>query len=188
MPPLAAGSYTALELPGTPILILADGGWSVQTSDLGDLFLDRTSTPLERLQIEWIYSLPRDVCGSLWPYVATNTTPEQQFEAWARANKGLRLSAALPWNVGGEGGRLLAATEYDVSVVAQYACQSTVPPSVAVDPISSGIMFYAGERMRLEVASSNDKLILMLIEAPSVTEFDTFEPLAEQVLDSWAWP
>ncbi|MGO9179657.1 MAG: hypothetical protein ACLQHS_10410, partial [Candidatus Limnocylindrales bacterium] len=61
--------------------------------------------------------------------------------------------------------------------------------SVTVAPQGGhGLVFYAGDRQRLEVASRNDTLILILISAPSEADFDTFEPLAEQVLDSWARP
>jgi hypothetical protein len=171
------------------MLTMADGGWSVYTPGqeiavhLGNLILDRTNSPGEQLEIAWTYSLPTDPCGYR-PYVTVGSDPEQQFAAWLQANKGLRLSAGLLRQFGE-----LTTTEYDVSVVAKDACQYTSPVSVTVaGPGQQGTTFYAGERQRLEVASRNDQLILILIAAPSEIDFDTFEPLAEQVLDSWAWP
>jgi hypothetical protein len=169
-----------MALPGMPTLTVADDGWSVKVSQGSALILYRTSTPGDVLFIQWIYSLTQDACGYR-PLVTLGGDPETQFAAWLQANKGLRLSAGLPRQFG-----QLATTEYDVSVVAKEACQYTSPVSVIVE--GGGIVFYAGERQRLEVASRNDKLILILIQAPSETEFDTFEPLAEQVLNSLTWP
>jgi hypothetical protein len=146
----------------------------------------RTNSPLDLLTIQWTDSLSTDVCG-YQPQVAIGTAPESQFVAWARANKGLQLSAGIPRQFGD-----LPTTEYDVSVVARDACQYTSPVSVVVneggDPPVPELTLFAGDRQRFEVASRNYKLILILISAPSEAAFDTFEPLAEQVLDSLTWP
>jgi hypothetical protein len=167
-------------LPGRPTLTIPDSGWTDATNNdtYGIEALQRTNSPLDLLTIQWTDSLPTDPCGYK-PQVTVGAEPEQQFAAWFQANKGLRLSAGIPRQFGD-----LTTTEYDVTVVTKDACQYTSPVSV----IGPGFTFYAGERQRLEVASRNDKLILILIAAPSEADFDTFEPLAEQVLDSLTWP
>jgi hypothetical protein len=171
-------------LPGTPTLTIPDEGWSLYGCSDGVIILQRTSSPLDLLTIEWIDSLSTDVCGYK-PQVTVGAEPEAQFVAWAQANKGLRLSAGIPRQFGD-----LPTTEYDVSVVARDACQYTSPVSVIVNESGGGtrITLFPGDRQRFEVASRNYKLILILISAPSEAAFDTFEPLAEHVLDSWAWP
>ena len=76
-----------------------------------------------------------------------------------------------------------AATEFDVSLVDQYACHFTAPVSVAVTggQTDTHLTFNEGGRLRLEL-SSRGGLFLIVITAPSATEFATFEPLAEQLL------
>jgi hypothetical protein len=165
-----------------PTLTVADDGWSVKDSQGSALTLYRTSTPGDVLNIQWIDDLTQDACGYR-PLVTVGGDPETQFQAWLTAIKGLQLSAGLARQFG-----QLTTTEYDVSVVAKDACQYTSPVSVVVDENSArqfGLTFFAGERQRLEMASRNDQLILMLIAAPSEA---AFEPLAEQVLNSLTWP
>jgi class 3 adenylate cyclase len=181
---LTPGTYAVMPLPGMPTLTMPDNGWAEADSGLNYLILARMTTPGDLLTIQWTDSLSTDVCGYK-PQVTVGAEPEQQFAAWAQANKGLRLSAGIPRQFGD-----LLTTEYDVSVVARDACQYTSPVSVVVNEWGGGpeLTLFAGDRQRFEVASRNEKLILILISARSEADFDTFEPLAEQVLDSLTWP
>jgi class 3 adenylate cyclase len=183
--PLTPQPYTAMELPGSPMLTISDDGWSVFSSGIPYLVLARTSSPEDRLTILWSTRLAADACGNSAREVGPD--PEPQFATWAHANKGLQLSAGIVRQFGD-----LSATQYDVTIVDQYACQLSSPISVSVAPPpgipgAHSLTLNAGERLRLEVAS-RDGLILILIEAPSVAEFEAFKPFAETVLDTLRFP
>jgi serine/threonine-protein kinase len=182
--PLKPDTYTAMELPGTPTLGITDDGWSVLDSGVNYLILDLSSSPSDRLTIFWPRILAADACG-FQPPTEIGPAPETQFATWAEHAKGLQLSTAVQRQFGE-----LSATQYDVSVVKQFACQYTAPASVAVVPSGSGVYglaLSAGELVRLEVASRNG-LILITIEAPSAAEFATFAPLAEKILGTLRFP
>ncbi len=178
--PLKPDTCTAMDLPGTPTLTVTDDGWSVLDSGLNYLVLGLTKSPKDRFTIVWPPNLAADACG-FQPRVEIGPAPETQFVTWAQQAKGLQLSSGVVRHLGD-----LSATEYDVSIVEKYACQSTDPISVAIAPSGSGaygLVLNAGERLRLEV-SSRDGLILILVEAPSAAEFATFAPLAEKILST----
>ena len=182
--PLKPDTYTAMELPGTPKLTITDEGWSVLDSGVNYLVMGLSSSPGDRFTIYWLPSLAADACG-FQPPIEIGLAPETQFATWAEHARGLQLSTAVPRQFGE-----LSATEYDVSVVKQFACQYTAPVSVAVAPSGSGtfgLALSAGERVRLEV-SSRDGLILIVIRAPSAAEFATFAPLAEKILSTVRFP
>jgi class 3 adenylate cyclase len=177
-------TYVASDLPGTPSITVPDEGWSVSSSP-ADLIFSRTTSPRDRFTIRWVTKLVPDPCGEQAP-IALGPNPEPQFDAWAAAAKGLRLSSGTERHFGD-----LATTEYDVNIVDKGACQYTTPVSVAVTDYQPGnritvtaLTLTAGERLRLEVSSRNGELILVLIEAPSSTEFNTLEPLAERILET----
>jgi len=184
--PLKPATYTAMELPGSPTLTISDDGWSVFSSGIPYLVLARTSSPNNRLTILWTTRLAADACGLSARGVGPD--PEQQFDTWVRSAKGLQiLGTPLPRTFGD-----LSTTEFDVAVVDRYACQSSSPISVSVAPPPGILGAYfltlnAGERLRLE-AASRDGLILILMEAPSVAEFEAFKPVAENVLNSLTFP
>ncbi len=187
---LAPGRYTAMALPGDPQLTVGEG-WSVFASFRDDLALGRTGRPNDQFTIMWPASLAADVCNLKSP-VPIRNNPEAQFQTWARANKGLQLSSGLLRQFG-----TLTATEFDVSVVGAYACPYTDPISVA-GPLMAAVYnsgagngntaFSAGERLRLEVSSRDNKLILILIEASPPADFDSFDPLVEGVLSTLTFP
>ena len=178
--------YTAVELPGTPTLAVPDDGWTLFYSGTGNLILSRTTSPSDRVTIRWLNTLAADVCA-LQPLVKLGADPQRTFASWLAANKGLKLSAAIPRQFGD-----LGATQMDVTVVDQYACQYTSPISVAITgnenfggfETAGAVVLNTGERLRLEAASRDGRLIVMIIEAPSATEFDAFEPLAEKALSA----
>ena len=190
---LKAGLYTAVILPGTPSMTVADGGWSVVVSADGDMVLARTTTPDDRVEIRWIHALSSDVCG-LQPAVLVGADPEHQFDSWARAMTGLQLSPGTIRQFGP-----LTSEEYDVAVVPKNACQYSTPVAVVVTPYDLGVglfqgggqadgttnlSFNAGDRIRLEVTSRNGKLILIIIQAASTGDFATFQPVVEDLLGS----
>ena len=147
--------------------------------------MSRLDRPADRLTFRQVDNLLPDACG-LKPPIAVGTSPESQFTAWARSEKGLLLSNGIERQLGD-----LGATEYDVSLVDRYACPYTSPASVAVAagvpgnrPTASALVLSAGERLRLEVSSRDSKLILILIEAPNPAEFTTLQPLVETILSS----
>ena len=187
---LVPGRYTAMALPGAPQLAVGEG-WSVFASFRGDLALGRTGRPNDQFTIMWPSGLAADVCGLKSP-VPIGNNPEAQFLTWARANKGLRLSPGFKRQFG-----TVTATEFDVSVVEANACPYSDPIAVA-GPLMAAVYnsgagngntpFTAGERLRLEVSSRDDKLILILIEASPPADFDTFDPLAEAVLSTLSFP
>jgi class 3 adenylate cyclase len=182
---LEPGAYTTPDLPGAPKMTVIDAGWSATSSGLGDLILFRTTSPNDRMTMQWIRDLVPDPCGQQRT-VPVGPGPEAQSLAWAHGNRALQLSEALPRQFGD-----LAATELDVSVVEKDACQYTEPVSVAVTDYEPGnrvtkfgLVLDAGARLRVEVSSHDGKLIIIVIKAPSVAEFQTFEPLAEKLLST----
>jgi class 3 adenylate cyclase len=189
---LKAGTYTALILPGTPSMTVADGGWSVVGSSDGDMILARTTTPDDRVEIRWVNALSSDVCG-LGPAVPVGADPEHQFDAWARAMTGLQVSPGIIRQFGP-----LTTQEHDIAVVPKNACQYSTPVAVVVTPYDVGVgLFQAGDadgttnlsinagvRLRLEVTSRNGKLVLIIIQFASPADFATFQPLVENLLSS----
>ena len=189
---LKPGTYTAVILPGTPSMTVADGGWSVVASSDGDMILVRTTTPGDRIEIRWVKALSSDVCG-LQPAAAVGADPEHQFDAWAHAMTGLQLSPGIIRQFGP-----LTTEEHDVAVVPKNACQHSTPVAVVVTPYVVGVglfshgqaigttnlSFNAGVRIRIDVTSRDGQLILFVIQTASAAEFATFQPLVENLLGS----
>ncbi len=185
---LTPATYAAPQLPGSPRLTITDDGWSAEESFSGKLVLGRTTSPGNRVTLQWLTELTSDVCA-VQPSVKIGPDPEAQFLAWARAAKSLQLSPAVLRRFGD-----LSATELDISIVEQNACLYADPRSVSVGPCKIGagadscLALVAGPRIRLEVSSRDGRLILVIIEAPSATDFDAFEPLAERILSTLTFP
>ena len=182
---LAPDTYTAVGLPGEPRITFVDDGWSAFLAGPGYLAIGLTSSPYDIVTFQWIDALVPDACGQQ-PPVTVGSDPEAQFLAWAHAAKGLQVSTPIPRQFGD-----LAALQIDVSVVDKYACSYTAPHSVAVTDYEpqaryteAALVLDEGQEYRLEVASRDGRLILIVLQAPSATELGTFEPLAEKVLDT----
>jgi class 3 adenylate cyclase len=160
-------------VPGLSVDI--DPGW--QETDFG---LERQTSPEDRISIFTDFEPTNDPCGNN-PGPSLGADPETQFVAWARANKGLSLRP--PGGVLRHFGDL-ATTEFDVSVVPAFACSYTSPLSVALTPSNEHSVLDVGTRVRFEVSSLDDRIILFLIQAPSEAEFNVFDAEAEQVLST----
>jgi hypothetical protein len=183
-------TYLGVNLPGEPSLTVPDDGWSLYYSGTGNVILARTTSPDDKVTIRWLNSLASDPCA-LQPLLKVGSDPESQFIAWARSAKGLRLGPVVTRKFGD-----LATNEFDVSVVDRDACQYSTPPSVAVTGTenfgaveSAGtVTLTGGEAFRLDVASRDSKLILIITEAPSAPELQALEPLAERILIALKFP
>ena len=180
--PLTPGTYFDTFLPDTPTLTVIDTAWTAAGSSGDTLILSRATSPTDKLTIRWLRTLSTDACADR-PEATFSTDPAAQFGTWARAEKGLQVTSGVPRQFGD-----LSATEYDVTVVDKYACQATDPLSVAitgyVEGVSDAVSLAAGETIRLEVAPHGGRLLIVVIEAPSAAEFQTFEPLAETLLST----
>ncbi len=180
--PLGPGTYFDTFLPDTPTLTVVDTGWTAAGSLLDTLILSRATSPTDKLTIRWLRTLSNDPCADK-PEASFSTDPAGQFGAWAHAEKGLKVTSGTPRQFGD-----LSATEYDVTVVDKYACQTTDPLSVAitgyVEGVSDTVSLAAGEQIRLEAAPHGGRLLVIVIEARSAAEFQTLEPLAETLLST----
>jgi hypothetical protein len=180
--PLVPGTYFDTFLPDTPTLAVVDSGWTAAGSSLDTLILSRATSPTDQLTIRWLRTLSTDPCAEK-PEATFSTDPAGQFGTWARAQKGLKVTAGVPRQFGD-----LSATEYDVTVVDKYACQTSDPLSVAitgyVEGVSDAVSLDSGEQIRLEAAPHGGRLLIIVIEARSAAEFQTFEPQAETLLST----
>ena len=127
-----------------------------------------------------IPSLATDACG-LHVTAVLGSDPEGQFAAWLKANKALSISDELLRHFGN-----LPATQYDVSIVDRGACALTEPKSIATRPGNDGLLSLSGlaSGPRIEVSLSWGEQLLLVCIVASPDDFPTFEPLAEQVLDT----
>ena len=51
-------------------------------------------------------------------------------------------------------------------------------------PGTSNLMFMVGKTVRLAVARAQGHLLMIVVQAPTPTEFDAFDAQAEKILDT----
>ena len=184
--PIAPGTYLMSFIRGGPAMTFPDG-WQ-RTLD-GD-FLSPVSYPYTHLSFRQWEPPATDPCGvdpqraSPTPSPAVSAPASDTYTrwlAWLTHHPALRTTQSAVRTFNGIG-----ATQFEVEVLADRACQLGGPPRVAIGG-AAFFNFTSGLRTRVYLIDSATP-ILVILEAPSEAEFDLAVPDVEAMLLSLHFP